>query len=117
MAEKKKAVIETEVIQRMKPVDYVVVNTQMSPQEFYTFVENLQSAADRADSYTFQKFNMASKRCDEEGNNEEIVWQKNYWYNEWDKMSELKAQLTEWLEEHKTWHPDYKEEEQANEED
>lgn len=116
MAEKKKAVIETEVIQRMKPVDYVVVNTQMSPQEFYAFVENLQSAADRADSYIFQKFNMASKRCDEE-NSEESVFSKNYWYSEWDNMSELKAQLTEWLEEHKTWHPDYKEEEQTNEED
>lgn len=117
MAEKKKAVIETEIVQRLEPKDYVVVHTQMSPQQFYAFVENLQSAADRADSYTFQKFNMASKRCDEEGNSEEIVWQKNYWYSEWDKMSELKAQLTEWLEEHKTWSPDYKEEEQADEED
>lgn len=116
MAEKKKAVIDAEVIQRMKPVDYVVVNTQMSPQEFYTFVEMLQSAADRADSYSFQKFNMASKRCDEEENSEESVWSKNYWYNEWDNMSDLKAQLTEWLEEHKTWNPKYKEE-QTDEED
>ena len=116
MAEKKKAVIRVGIIQKMIPVDYVAVNTQMSPQEFYAFVENLQSAADRADSYSFQKFNMASKRCDEEGNSEEIVWQKNYWYSEWDRMSELKAQLTEWLEEHKTWNPKYKEE-QTDEED
>ena len=116
MAEKKKAVIDAEVIQRMKPVDYVVVNTQMSPQEFYTFVEMLQSAADRADNYSYKRFSMANEKCNEEEGSEEAKWRKEYWYGEWDKMSDLKAQLTEWLEEHKTWNPEYKEEEQADEE-
>lgn len=118
MAEKKKAVIETRVIDEFEPVQYVVLQTKMSPQEFYELMKELQSATNRAETFCFRKFEAKRDQLKDDDENKDLQWQKKYWGDEWSKTSDLDNMLRKWIEEHEKWDPDYEEKEGTeNEED
>lgn len=118
MADKKKLGIETRVIDEFEPVKYVVLNTKMSPNDFYELMDKLSSAISRAETHCYKKYQDANEKYQEDENDVNAKWNKDHWFNEWSKTTDLEDMFKQWMDEHKTWDPDYvAPEEETDEED
>ena len=87
-------------------VETVLVDSNMTREEFYMFVSNIFEAVRTAEDNLYQKMRNAETECDNAEDKDakhDWEWREKIYREKWHQYSDLENLFQNWLDAHKEW--------------